>query len=74
MEDYDFTLQYHPGKANVVANALSWRSSGVLACLALRDWNRDPTMSSYNLQYCEGFGEPMVYNTNVVPELIQQVK
>ena len=23
LEDYDFTLHYHPGKANVVANALS---------------------------------------------------
>ena len=26
LEDYDFTLQYHPGKANVVADALSWKS------------------------------------------------
>ena len=23
LEDYDFTLQYHHGKANAVANALS---------------------------------------------------
>ena len=29
--DYDFTLHYHPGKANVVADALSWKSRGVLA-------------------------------------------
>ena len=26
LEDYDFTLHYHPGKANVVADALSWKS------------------------------------------------
>ena len=26
LEDYDFTLYYHPGKANVVANALSRKS------------------------------------------------
>ena len=25
LEDYDFTLHYHPGKANVVANALNWK-------------------------------------------------
>ena len=26
LEDYDFTLHYHLGKANVVADALNWKS------------------------------------------------
>ena len=30
LEDYDFTLNYHPGKENVVANALSRKSRGEL--------------------------------------------
>ena len=34
LEDYDFTLHYHPGKANVVADALSRKSPGVLASVA----------------------------------------
>ena len=34
LEDYDFTLHYHPDKANVVANALSRKSRGVLASAA----------------------------------------
>ena len=38
LEDYDFTLHYHPGKANVVANALSQTSQGVLASAASREW------------------------------------
>ena len=30
LDDYDFTLHYHPSKANVVADALSQKSRGVL--------------------------------------------
>ena len=31
LEDYEFTLHYHHGKANVVVDALSHKSRGVLA-------------------------------------------
>ena len=34
LEDYDITLHYHPGKENVVGDALSWKSQGVLASIA----------------------------------------
>ena len=33
INDYDCSIGYHPGKANVVADALSRKSSGQLACL-----------------------------------------
>ena len=38
VEDYDFILHYHPGKANVVANALSQKSRGVLVSVASPEW------------------------------------
>ena len=38
VEDYDFILHYHPGKANVVANALSQKSRGVLVSVASLEW------------------------------------
>ena len=38
LEDYDFTLQYHPSKANVVADALNQKSRGVLASVASLEW------------------------------------
>ena len=31
LKDYDFTIEYHPRKANVVADALSRKSSGNLS-------------------------------------------
>ena len=38
LEDYEFTLHYHLGKANVVADALNQKSRGVLASVASREW------------------------------------
>ena len=44
LEDYDFTLQYHPGKANVVVYALSRKSRGVFASIVSREWQMLETM------------------------------
>ena len=49
LEDYDFTLHYHPGKANVVADALSWKSQGVLAIIASREWQMIKTVRQFRL-------------------------
>ena len=51
LEDYDFTLHYHPGKANVVADALSRKSRGVLANVASWEWQMLETMGQFGLQY-----------------------
>ena len=46
LEDYDFTLHYHHGKANVVANALDRKSLGALASIASREWRMLETLGS----------------------------
>ena len=51
LEDYDFTLHYHPGKANVVVDALSRKSRGVLASIASREWRMLETVGQFGLQY-----------------------
>ena len=38
LKDYEFTLHYHPGKANVVADTPSQKSRGVLVSVASREW------------------------------------
>ena len=51
MEDNDFELDYHPRKANIVADALSRKSMNTVASLAIKEWKMLGTeMSSrYNL-------------------------
>ena len=53
LEDYDCTLHYHPGKANVVADALSQKSRGALASIASREWQMLETVGQFRLQYSE---------------------
>ena len=53
LEDYDFTLNYHPGKANVVDVALSWKSRGALASIASQEWRMLETVGQFELQYRE---------------------
>ena len=49
LEDYDFTLHYHPGKADVVANALSLKSRGVFASLASQEWQMIEIVGQFGL-------------------------
>ena len=51
LEDYDFTLPYHPGQANVVADALSRKSRGALASIASREWWMLEIVGQFGLQY-----------------------
>ena len=53
LEDYDFTLHYHPGKANVVADALIRKSRGALANIASREWRMLKTVGQFGLRYSE---------------------
>ena len=53
LEDYNLTLHYHHGKANVVADALSRKSQGALANIASREWQMLETVGQFGLQYSE---------------------
>lgn len=49
LEDYDFTLHYHAGKANVVTNALSRKYQGSVSALRCREWFLFEELQKYDL-------------------------
>ena len=53
LEDYDFTLHYNPGKANVVADVISRKSREVLASIASQEWRMLETVGQLRLHYNE---------------------
>ena len=72
LEDYDFTLHYHPGKANVVADALSRKSQGALASIASREWWMIEIMGQFGLQYSKQT-QGTLGSLMVIPSLLSRV-
>ena len=48
LDDFDFSLQYHPGKANVVADALSRKSRSILSGLMAYEWKMYDYISKFH--------------------------
>ncbi|KAL6311374.1 hypothetical protein AAG906_022965 [Vitis piasezkii] len=74
LKDYDCIIQYHPGKANVVADALSRKSVGSLA--AIRGCQRQLLEELRSLQVhfrVMGLGA-LVANFRVQPDLVGRIK
>ena len=53
LKDYNFTLQYHLGKANVVADALSRKSRGRIASLMIWEWQALERLFEFDFQPSE---------------------
>ena len=72
LENYDFTLHYHPSKANVLANALSRKSRGALASIASREWRMLETVGQFGLQYSK-HAQGVMGSLMAMPSLLSRV-
>jgi hypothetical protein len=70
LEDYDFTLSYH---ANVVADALSRKSRGHVASLAVREWKLMNQIQEYGLQQNEQQGGAYMCAVIATPALHEEI-
>ena len=50
LEDYDFNLEYHQWKANIVAYALSWKNRSTMTCLTKSEWKMLRQLRHYDVQ------------------------
>ena len=72
-EDYDFALHYHPGKMNLVVDALSRTSYGQLSSLCLKEFEMHAVIEDFEL--ClgwEGHG-PCLYSISARLMFIQRI-
>ena len=74
IKDYDLVIDYHLGKANVVADALSRKSSVTLAhiCIAYVPLLLDMKTMGISLDY-DGYGA-LIANFMVRPTLVDQIR
>jgi len=71
IKDYDCTIDYHPGKANVVADALSRKS---FASISLSPLPLLLELRAMNVCFTLDSNGPVITNLQVKPILLEQVK
>ena len=71
LKDYDFSLSYHLGKANVVVDALS-QCTHVMASLMVKEWTMLEDLADYGLKRLHrGAGGAYMASLSVRPKLLQ---
>lgn len=77
LKDYDYTILYHPGKSNIVANALSRNSIGSLAHIAtfLRPIIRElHKLEESGVQFETRGSGPLLAHIKACSSLVEKVK
>lgn len=73
LEDFQFTLSYHPGKANVVADALSRKSRGMMAKISVKKWDMVKTLNEFKIQVESQDTKAYLSAQKVMPKLMNEI-
>jgi len=74
LKDYDCTIHYHPGRANVVADALSRRDLTVTTGLMMREWQLIEMFSGLIVSVVPGNGSSMMASLQIQPGLWEEIR
>ncbi|XP_074336819.1 uncharacterized protein LOC141673993 [Apium graveolens] len=74
LKDYDCEILYHPGKVNVVANALSRKQVGNFSSIEVESINHKE-LETFRIEFVKkGEEESLVYQIEVRPILLEKIK
>ena len=74
IKDYDCSINYHPGKANVVADALSRKSSSCLATLLTTQKEIIDDLERMGIEIVKGDSQAFMASLTIQPTLIERIK
>ncbi|XP_059627679.1 uncharacterized protein LOC132270521 [Cornus florida] len=73
MKDFDMTLQYHLGKANVVANALSRKPRGLVAFMMIQEWMMLEALAEFSIMPSSQSTGALLCSLTVQPTLVSRI-
>ena len=74
IKDYDCSVTYHPGKVNVVADALSQKFFGCLATLLTTQKEIIDDLERMGIEIVKGDSQAFMASLTIQPTLIERIK
>lgn len=74
LKDYDCTISYHPRKANVVADALSKRSSEIVASMLVKEWEMIEEFSHLTISVKPKPVKEYLANLTIQSDVVNQIR